>query len=302
MKPTLVILAAGIGSRYGGLKQVQPVGPGGATIMDYSVYDAIRAGFGKAVFVIRPEMESTFAETLGRRFARHIAVSCAVQRLDLLPKAFEVPPGRAKPWGTAHAVLTCRQMVREPFAVINADDFYGAGAFVALAEFLRAPQPGTRPTYAMVGYRLRDTLSDRGSVSRAICQVSPDGWLQSITEITGIEKHGEGARFVDQAGIEHTLNGDETVSMNMWAFLPTFFAQLAEGFDHFLRESDGLESREFYLPSAIQHLIATGQAAVKVVPTSESWCGMTHREDQPRVEQMIAGLVSRGVYPARLWP
>jgi hypothetical protein len=301
MKPTLVILAAGIGSRYGGLKQLEAVGPGGATIMDYSIYDALRAGFGKAVFVIRPDMEGAFRETISRRYERHIPVAYAFQRLDAVPVGFTPPPGREKPWGTGHAVLAAQEAVHEPFAAINADDFYGANSFAALGEFLQQGHAGDVPTYAIVGFKLRETLSEAGAVNRGCCRGTPDGWLECITEITGIERHGPDARYIDESGNIQTISGNELVSMNLWGFRPVFFEQLRELFERFLQENDASETAEFHLPTAVQELIRGGRARVRVLPTPDSWVGVTHRKDKPRVVRIIGQLVRQGQYPQRLW-
>lgn len=300
MKPTLVILAAGIGRRYGGLKQLEPVGPGGATIMDYSVYDALRAGFGRIVFVIRPEIEAAFGATLGRRFEKHVSVACALQDLSALPAGFDLPSGRTKPWGTGQAVLAAESVVDEPFAVVNADDFYGADSFAVLSGFLQREQ-GDVPTYAMVGYALRDTLSDVGCVSRAVCRCTSDGWLQSIAEIAGIEKCGPDGRCTDDAGRSQILSGDGLVSMNMWGFTPAVFDALRSAFRGFLQNHGGSNEAEFYLPSVIQDLIRTGRAGVRVLPSKDAWCGVTHPRDKTRVVAMIHELVARGVYPRALW-
>jgi len=301
MKPTLIILAAGLGRRYGGLKQLEAVGPSGETIMDYSMYDALRAGFGKAVFVIRPDMEAAFAETIGRRYEKHIPVAYAFQRLDDLPDRFSAPPGRTKPWGTGQAVLAVQNQVHEPFAVVNADDFYGANSFAALAGFLQEGDRGNVPTYALVGYTLRDTLAEAGSVNRGCCRCTPDGWLESITEIIGLERHGRDARYTDESGTEQVLSGDQPVSMNTWGFRLGFFNQLRECFENFLEQNGTSDTAEFYIPIAIQDLMRTGRARVRVLPTTDTWCGVTHPEDKPRVVRMINDLVNRGSYPKRLW-
>lgn len=301
MKPTLVILAAGMGSRYGGMKQLEAVGPEGATIMDYSIYDALRAGFGKAVFVIRPEMEAAFKETIGRRYEKHIPVAYVFQRLEQLPAGYSVPPGRAKPWGTAHAVLAAENEVNEAFAVVNADDFYGANSFAVLSEFLQQEEQADVPAYAMVGYTLRETLTEAGSVNRGCCRCTPDGWLESITEIVGIERDGVDACYPDETGERRVLSGDQLVSMNIWGFGRAFFDQLRERFENFLRENGTSNTAEFYLPTGVQELMRAGRARVKVLPTTDRWCGVTHPEDKPRVVRMIGELVERGRYPRRLW-
>jgi hypothetical protein len=301
MQPTLLILAAGIGSRYGGLKQLETVGPSGETIMDYSIYDALRADFGKAVFVIRPDMEAAFRELIGRRYERRIAVAYAFQRLDGLPPGFKPPAARAKPWGTGHAVLAARDAIREPFAVINADDFYGANSLAALGRFLRQDKSGDVPTYAMVGFTLRETLSEAGTVNRGCCERTADGYLERITEITGLARYGPDARYTDEHGRERILSGDTPVSMNTWGFQPILFEQLGERFEDFLRRHAASETAEFHLPTGVQELVQAGRARVKVLPTTDTWVGVTHPEDKPRVVRTINKLVEQGTYPRQLW-
>ncbi len=301
MKPNLVILAAGMGSRYGGMKQLEAVGPGGATIMDYSIFDALRAGFGKVTFVIRTEMEEAFHAAIGSRYASRVEIAYAFQRLDGLPSGFSVPTDRTKPWGTGQAVLAARECVAEPFAVINADDFYGADAYVRLVEFLRQEDSGDGPTYAMVGYRLRDTLSDAGEVNRGVCQCGGDGRLSRITEITGIRASGDGGVYVDEGGAEQVIGGDERVSMNAWGFTPVFLKQLRERFEMFLREQATSMTAEFYLPAAIQDLMEAGRAQVEVLPTEDRWVGVTYPQDKAYVVATIDSLVASGRYPRQLW-
>jgi len=301
MKPTLVILAAGMGSRYGGMKQLEAVGPGGATIMDYSIHDALRGGFGRAVFVIRSDMEEAFKQTIGRRYEQHIPVSYGFQRLDDLPAGFAAPAGRTKPWGTGQAVLAVADQVDGAFAVVNADDFYGADSFATLGRFLSREDDGEVPTYAMVGFTLRDTLTEAGSVNRGCCRCDADGWLVEIEEILNIERAGDDARHLDADGREQIISGDQVVSMNTWGFRQGFFELLRERFVMFLEENSGSEKAEFYLPFAVRELMRDGRARVKVLPTADRWCGVTHKQDKPRVAKMIADLVSSGRYPARLW-
>jgi len=298
--PTLVVLAAGMGARYGGLKQVDPVGPHGETLLDYSVFDALRAGFNKLVFVIREGMAQSFRETLGARFERHVQVDYVFQELDRIPAGFLVPAGRTKPWGTAHALLMAAAIVREPFAVINADDFYGAEAYGLLARYLLAV--GEDHKYAMVGYVLRNTLSEHGTVARGVCEVDECGWLDEVIELTKIAKREGGARDVSADGRVVELSGDEVVSMNFWGFTPSVFAPLEDTFRRFL-ERDGAELQtECYLPSAVNEMVSTGLAKVKVLPTPDRWFGMTYREDRPVVVEAIRQLIQQGMYPERLWP
>jgi len=297
MQPTLLVLAAGMGSRYGGLKQLDPVGPSGETILDYAVYDAIRAGFGRVVFVIRREFEEAFRTQVAAKYANRIAVDYAFQALDALPTGFALPAGREKPWGTGHAVWCARAALTGPFAVIGADDFFGRDAFVQLAKFLRDSAlqnlHSAIPSFAMVGYRLANTLSENGAVARGVCTVGPDAQLHGVVENTGIlrEDVGPGRKYA----------GDETVSMNCWAFTPAFFAALNRQLAAFLQARGGELKSEFYLPEAVSAQIAAGEAEVHVRPTTASWFGVTYREDKPRVQAALADLVARGEYSARLF-
>ena len=286
-----------MGNRYGGLKQIDPVGPGGETIIDYSIYDALRAGFGKVVFVIRKDIEQAFKQAVGRRFERHLAVEYVFQELDKLPLGFSVPTGRTKPWGTLHAILMAADVINEPFAVINADDFYGPEGYRGLAQHL---QSGTAD-YAMVGFVLRNTLSDFGAVSRGVCRIDDDGFLQGVVELTDIERNGVHARNTDSTGRITALSGDEMVSMNMWGFTPPIFGQFRDHFQSFLRSNGSDIESESYLPSTVNELVLAGQARVRVLRTDDSWAGVTYREDHSRVVQTIRRLIDRGNYPNRLW-
>lgn len=301
MHPTLVILAAGMGARFSGPKQTTPVGPDGSTLTDYLIYDAVRAGFGRVVFVIRPDMAESFAAQFCRRLARHVAVSCVCQRITDVPPGFAVPQQRVKPWGTGQALLAAENEIQGPFAVANADDWYGPQACAGLGAFLRDSAEQTSPTWALVGYRLRDTLSASGAVSRAVCHCTPDGWLEQITEFTGIELCDERVRRRDEAGHEHVLTGDERVSMNLWGFTPAVFAHLRAAFDRFLIERGTSSTAEFYLPAAIQAAIASRRARVRVLPSGGMWCGLTHPQDRQRVANFIARAVDEGTYPRTLW-
>jgi UTP-glucose-1-phosphate uridylyltransferase len=294
-KPTLLILAAGMGSRYGGLKQIDPVGAHGETIIDYSIYDAMRAGFGKIVFVIRRDIEEPFKKIVGARFEKKIPVEYVFQELDKLPPGFSVPPGRTKPWGTGHAILMAADTVREPFAAINADDFYGASSFRVLAEHLRSSAD-----FAMVGFTLRNTLSEFGSVARGVCQTTAAGFLESVTELTKIERDGLGAKAVGADGKILPLTGEETVSMNMWGFTPALFGYLHEGFVQFLKRQGTEEKSEFYIPAAVNELVRAGRARVKMLRSPDSWFGVTYREDRPFVVEGIRKLIIRGDYPEKL--
>jgi UTP-glucose-1-phosphate uridylyltransferase len=300
--PTLLVLAAGLGSRYGGLKQIDPVGPHGETIMDYSVYDALRAGFGKIVFVLRKQIEQPFKEAIGARFKERIAVEYVFQELDSLPPGFSVPSGRTKPWGTTHAILAAAGAIHEPFAVINADDFYGAESYRLLARHLRSGAISGAGSYAMAGYLLRNTLSDFGAVARGVCQVDSGGFLAGIVELTHIERDGFQVMNTGAAGHITQLTGNEVVSMNMWGFTPRIFGQLQEEFERFLAHNGSELKSESYLPSAINALVLSGRAQVQVLPTREAWFGVTHRADHPRVVESIGRLIRAGSYPERLWP
>ncbi|MGB6780611.1 MAG: sugar phosphate nucleotidyltransferase [Terracidiphilus sp.] len=297
MQPTLLVMAAGMGSRYGGLKQIDPVGPNGETIIDYSIYDAMRAGFAKLVFVIRKDIELPFRETVGARFERRIPVEYVFQELDKIPAGFSVPEGRTKPWGTTQAVLAAADVIHEPFAVINADDFYGAESFRVLAEHL---QSGSQD-YAMVGFILRNTLSDYGSVARGVCRVNAQGFLEGVEELTSIVRDGDGARNTAPDGTVRRLSGEEPVSMNYWGFTPRIFAQLRHLFRRFLERNATDLKAECYVPVAVNELIATGEARVKVLHSRDPWFGVTYREDRPRVIESTRRLIDAGTYPGALW-
>ena len=294
--PTLLVLAAGIGSRYGGLKQLDPVGPDGESIMDYSIFDARRAGFGKVVFVIRKSIEGPFKETIGTRYERRVPVEYVFQEIDKLIPGFEPPRGRTKPWGTTHAILMAADTIHEPFAVINADDFYGAGSFRVLAQHL---QSGT-PDDAMVGFVLRNTLSEFGAVARGVCHVSDDGYLKDIEELKSIARQGTRITNIEP-GQETVLSGSELVSMNMWGFTPRIFPQLYGYFMRFLKSYGEDLNAECYIPATVNSLIQDGQTRVRVLRSDDTWFGVTYREDRPRVVQSIGRLIEQGAYPRRLW-
>ena len=296
-KPTLLVLAAGMGSRYGGLKQIDPVGPAGETIIDYSVFDAMRGGFGKLVFVIRHDIERQFREVIGTRFEKRIAVDYVFQELNKLPAGFSVPTGRTKPWGTTQAILMAEHAVKEPFAAINADDFYGRHAYKVLAQHLTS---GTKD-YAMVGFTLKNTLSDHGSVARGVSRTDAHNYLTSIVEMTKIERDGTGAKNVEADGNVTKLNGDEAVSMNFWGFTPALFPQIKVEFEKFLRKAGGEQKSECYIPATVGELVTSGVAKVKVLRSPDSWFGVTYREDRPVVVESIRRLIARGDYPAKLW-
>lgn len=299
MKPTLVVMAAGMGSRYGGLKQIDPIGPNGEIVIDYSVFDAIRAGFGRVVFIIRRDIEEAFKEAVESHIKGRIPIDYAFQSLDDLPPGFRVPEGRQKPWGTAHAIRACREIVREPFGVINADDFYGRESFTALAGALARRAPGTRD-YVLVGFDLANTLSEHGAVSRGVCDVR-NGRLVQVTERTKIDRRGAGI-VADVDGRIEPLAGGTIVSMNMWGFTPALFQQLEAAFVAFLQEQGTQLKSECYIPTVVDGLLKRGEATAEVVNTSSRWLGMTYTEDKPIVREGIRGLISSGAYPAKLWP
>ena len=289
--PSLLVLAAGLGSRYGGLKQIDPVGPSGETLLDYAVFDALRAGFDRVVFVIRQDFAEAFRAQVIAKYAGRARTDVVFQSIGLLPAGCSVQADRQKPWGTGHAVWCARPVLTDSFAVINADDFYGADAFQQLARFLAGQPPGAA-RFALAGFRLADTLSEHGTVARGICAVD-HGRLRSIVERTAI------ARAAVGAGREYS--GDEVVSMNCWAFTPALFPLLEARLAEFLRTRGGEPGAEFYLPSAVSALIPA-EAEIAVLPAAGPWFGVTYREDRPRVAAALAGLVARGVYPARLFP
>ncbi len=298
MKPTLMVLAAGIGSRYGGLKQLDPVGPHGEVVIDYSIYDALRAGFGKLVFIIRRDIEQAFRDQLGRTFEDKVDVEYAFQELDQVPQGFTVPPDRKKPWGTGHAVLAGREVIDEPFAVINADDFYGAHAYHLLSDYL--VQAGEQE-YGLVGFVMRNTLSEHGSVARAICETDADSILQSVEEKTKLQWQGDRVINEEADGSTTAFTGDELVSMNMWGFTPSFFPHLEEHFAAFLERHGHEPKAELYIPAVVDSLIRQDRARVKVLPSHDSWFGVTYKEDKPRVVQSIGELTEEGRYPSPLW-
>ena len=300
-KPTLVVMAAGMSSRYGSLKQIDPVGNPGQLIIDYSIYDAVRAGFERVVFIIKRENEADFRAAIGDRLANHVQVEYAYQDLTDLPEGFSVPEGRVKPWGTTHAVLAARDILDGPFAVINADDYYGPEAFRLIYDHLSAHPEGDE--YAMVSYLLGKTVSENGAVTRGICQTNDEGYLQGIVEQTGIEKDGDGGRITTDGQTYTTLPGSTVVSMNFWGFTGAFINHAKRMFPEFLKQTlqaDAMKG-EFYLPTAIGQLLDEKNARVKVLKSSEQWFGVTFQEDKPMVVQSIARLTADGLYPDNLW-
>lgn len=301
MKPTLLVLAAGMGSRYGGLKQMDPMGPNGETVLDYSVYDAIRAGFGRVVFIIREDFADAFKQGVGARFADRIQVDYVFQRLDDLPAGFEVPAGREKPWGTSHAVRAAREVVKEHFAVINADDFYGRDAYQRAATFFDSLPEGADNAMAMIGYPLENTLSDHGHVNRGICKIDEQGFLTNVEEYLNIERESDGlVRGNALDGKRHVVPAGSLVSMNFWAFSPAFFGQLEEAFTRFLLESGTQLKSECYIPTVVDQLIHAGHAECPVLRTTSSWFGVTYPDDKPFVVDSIRRLIEAGEYPSPL--
>lgn len=292
-------MAAGMGSRYGGLKQIDTVGPGGETILDYSIYDAIQSGFRKVVFVIRKEIEEDFHDIVVKRISPHISVECVYQELDsFIPVDFEIPKDRKKPWGTGHAVLAAQDAIDGPFVVINADDFYGRSSYKTIGDFLNK----SSDEYGLVTYQLKKTLSAHGSVSRGICNIDSLGNLQSITEHTKIAMD-DGGRLIDwqQNGTGVALTGSEMVSLNFWGFQPNFFDYLNKQFHEFLKKRGNETGAEFYLPSVVDNVIRDGLARVVVLPTTESWFGITYKEDHEIVQRQIQKKIDSGEYPKELW-
>lgn len=302
MKPTLLVLAAGMGSRYGGLKQMDPMGPNGETVLDYSVFDAIRAGFGKVVFVIREDFAEAFREGVGARFADRIEVDYAFQKLDDLPDGFAIPDGREKPWGTAHAVRAARHVIDGPFAVVNADDFYGADAYQVIARWFESlGESAGKSHYSMVGYPLRNTLSDHGAVNRGICQTGERALLADVEEVVEIARGDDGVvRGTRLDGSTTEVSDASPVSMNFWGFTRGFFDQIEEHFTEFLREKGGEMKSECYIPTVVDDLIRKDVADCVVLETSANWFGVTYPDDKPHVVESIAQLVEDGTYPSPL--
>ena len=301
MKPTLLILAAGIGSRYGGLKQLDRLGPSGETIIDYSVFDAIRAGFGKVVFVIRESFETEFREAYIDRLITRIEMDYVFQEIGNVPEGVTYPEERQKPWGTGHAVLMAKDRINTPFAVINADDFYGFSSFTAIADYYRNWSPARENDYCMVGFELENTLSEHGSVSRGVCETDTNAYLLGVTERTKIERTPGGIAYLDDAGSPVILPGKTIVSMNFWGFAPSFFTYLEKGFLGFIQKNAGNIKSEFYIPFLVNELVGKGRSSVKILDGKEKWFGMTYREDREMVIARIRELVDRGIYPDNLW-
>lgn len=299
MKPTLLILAAGMGSRFGGLKQVEPVGPNGETILEYSIFDAIRAGFGKVIFVIRESFADDFKNKFESKLKGKIDIEYVYQEIHKLPEGFNLPEGREKPWGTGHAILMAKDVINEPFAAINADDFYGAEAYKVIAEYLRNLTDPKK--YAMVGYQLNNTLSDFGSVSRGICITNPDRQLTKITETHKIRQENQKIFCESGTGETVELTGNEAVSMNFWGFHSSIFQNIENQFIEFLKDNIHLPKSEFYIPFIVFEMILKGLASVDVLAADSPWFGVTYQKDKPFVIEQIQKLTDQGVYPSKLW-
>lgn len=298
MKPTLLVLAAGMGSRYGGQKQTDAFGPSGETITDYSIYDGLRAGFGKVVFVIAPRMEEEFRNEYIKKFPSDLQVEYVIQDVQNVPDGFTVPAERVKPWGTAHAVLMAKDVIKEPFAVINADDFYGRESYRIMHDFLVQASPGE---YSLIGFTLSKTVSEHGSVARGVCETDNDDFLTEIVERTKIFSEGGKIWFEDEDGSRHDLSPDVKVSMNLFGFTPDIFGHLEAQFRAYIEKNINSAKAEFFIPYVADNLIRNREASFKVLGTPESWFGVTYQDDRPHVLAMINRLVEEGAYPTPLW-
>ena len=303
-KPVLVIMAAGMGSRYGGLKQIDPIDSDGHIIMDFSMFDAKKAGFEKVIFIIKKENEADFKDAVGNRMSKEMEVAYAFQEVSNIPEGFCVPEGRMKPWGTAHAVLSCIQDIDGPFAVINADDYYGQDAFRLIYDYLSTHEDDDKYRYTMIGYKLGNTVTDNGHVARGVCDMNERGELIAINERTRIEKRGDAIEYSEDDGDTwNVLPADTTVSMNMWGFTNSILKEIKEGFPAFLEE--GLKENpmkcEYFLPSVVSSLIGVGKASVAVLKSADKWYGVTYKEDKPVVVDAIRKMKEEGLYPTRLW-
>ncbi len=302
-QPALIVMAAGLGSRYGGFKQIEPVGPNGEIILDYSIYDALTAGFQKIIFVIRKEIEQDFRNRIERSIAPHCETLYVFQELDNLPAGIFVSTHRTKPWGTAHAVMSCKNLIENPFAVINADDFYGRTAFQSLGNFLINEDIfNNSHRFCMVGYRLNNTLTDYGYVARGICDVDHSGYLLAVHELTHIEKFGNSVRYIDETGNWSSISGDSVVSMNMWGFTPSLFFELEKRFSQFINKYQNyLQEAEFFLPDVVNDLLIEKKTTVQVFETNEQWFGITYKPDKARLVSAVLDLINQGIYPETLW-
>jgi len=300
-KPVLVVMAAGMGSRFGGLKQIQPVDNEGHAIIDFSLFDARRAGFEKVIFIIKHEIEEEFKASVGKRMEQYFDVEYVYQEIDKIPQGFDIPSERVKPWGTGHAILCCKEIINGPFAVINSDDYYGMTAYSTIYDFLKVEREPSE--YAMVGYQLKNTVTENGYVARGICDIK-DGYLSKVVERTHIEKDGDNAAFLDEDGVsKHFLDGNIIVSMNLWGFQRSFIDALDNGFSSFL--DDAIKNNplkgEYFLPSVANQLLSDNECSVKMLECNESWYGVTYKEDLDSVKQAVCSLKDKGIYPRLLW-
>lgn len=303
-EPTLIIMAAGMGSRYGGLKQMDPISSEGEIILDFSLYDAMMAGFKRVVFVIKEEMEEAFRALIDNRAGKYLEVAYAFQKLEDLPLGYQVPEGREKPWGTAHAVLSCKHLIHGPFAVINADDFYGAGGFQNIYEFLESSQDKETYSYCMAGFKLENTITENGHVARGVCEITPDGNLTRVTERTKIMRRPAGISYSEDDGETWTILPDgTTVSMNFWGFTRSMMEEMEKGFPAFLDQAlrENPLKGEYYLPSVADRLVKEGKATVKVLPSQDKWYGVTYRADKEMVVAALQSMKDKGLYPEKLW-
>ncbi len=299
MKPTLLILAAGLGSRYGGVKQMDKIGPSGESIIDYSIYDAIRAGFGKVVFVLNPTIENDFREIYEPRLKGKIETGFVLQEISNIPEGIEFNPERVKPWGTGHAVMMAKDVINEPFAVINADDFYGGDAYRVMSDYLQS-LTNNQTDYSMVGYLLKNTISEFGSVSRGVCSLDENSFLTGVVERTSIVRKGDKIVY-EENGSEVEIDENSIVSMNFWGFTPRFFEQLDRDFRKFIVENANQLKAEFFIPLVVNNLIKSNEASIKVLKSTAQWFGVTYREDKPVTIQKVKELVEKGIYPENLW-
>ena len=303
-EPILLIMAAGMGSRYGGLKQMDPVGPDGEVILDYSIFDARRAGFKRVIFLIKHEIEEDFKRIIGQHIEPYMEVRYAFQQVDKLPAPYQVPEGRVKPWGTGHAVLCCRDLIDAPFAVINADDYYGVDAFRQAYDYLSGAKDDDKARYMMVGYQLKNTVTENGHVARGVCTVDENGLLQGICERTHIISSTDGPLYTEDGAVYHLMDPDTPVSMNMWGFTPSLTQELADRFPAFLEEAIRVNplKAEFFLPTVVNGMLEKGTATARVLTTPDKWYGVTYREDKPQVMAALLSMAESGLYPRPLWP
>lgn len=303
-EPTLIIMAAGMGSRYGGLKQMDPISDKGEIILDFSLYDAMMAGFKRAIFVIKEEMEADFRALIDERAGKYMEIEYAFQKLDDLPEGYQVPEGREKPWGTSHAVLSCRRLIDGPFVVINADDYYGPGGFQSIYDFLINNKEDNIYSYCMVGFKLENTITENGHVARGVCDITESGNLAQVTERTKIERKSKGISYTEDEGESWTVLPEGTiVSMNFWGFTKSMMEEMEKGFPVFLDKAlkENPLKGEYFLPSVVDRLVKEGKATVKVLPTSDKWYGVTYRKDKDQVVAALQSMKDKGLYPEKLW-